>query len=159
MNPDCDRRASSARAGSPCHEATLSTRSQTLRRTGFEQVRLRNVFQINFAGDNLAIAELTNDFEDLGPGGVHALVELLIHLDGHDKLELLGGHLTLFGGTPVVRESAARASPSLKARIPTVVVDPTFGAVITRLHRGQLTSVEPRAAIHLALAAVLALPS
>src|SRR5947209_5740057 len=47
-----------------------------------EQFWFGDVGEVDIAGEDLAVAELAENLEHLGPGGVHALVDLLVHLDG-----------------------------------------------------------------------------
>src|SRR5258705_10783962 len=81
-----------------------------------EDLGLGDVLELDVAGHDLAVAELADDLEDLRPRRVHLLVDLLVGLNGHAELELLGGHLALLGGFAVVGTAAARAPARVYAR-------------------------------------------
>src|SRR3954451_19394758 len=83
---------------------------------GLVQVGLGDV-ELDRAVLDLAVAELADDLEDLGPGRVHPLVDLLVGLDGHHEFELLVGHLALLGGLAVVTAPAAGAAAALEAGV------------------------------------------
>src|SRR5947209_3624680 len=138
----------------PARDASKEERIlQVLREIG-----LGNAVELDVARGDLAVTELAHDFEDLGPGGVHALVDLLVHLDGHDELELLGGHFAFFGGLAVIAATAARPAAALEARRLAALADTAFRAGIPDLVGGLLAAVEPRAPVGVAESAVGTLP-
>src|SRR6185437_8671679 len=112
---------------------------------GLEQVRLRS-FHFNIALHHLAISKLVDDLEDLGPGGVEALVDLFVGLDRHHKFKLLGGHFTLLSGLAIVAAAAAGASPALKAGA--TFVGAALRSGIARFCASLLTPLESGPAIH-----------
>src|SRR5688572_18768876 len=120
------------------------------------QGRLRAILQLDRAALDLAVAELPDHFQHLGPRGVHALVDLLVRLDGHAELELLVGHLAFLGGLAVVAAAASRAAAALEAGRVAPVADAPLRTVVARLVAAGLAPVEPRAAVNDALPPVRA---
>ena len=93
-----------------------------------------------FAGfGDFSVAEGLHNFEDLSPGGEGAVVLLFVLFDGHQELELLIGHLSLFSGLSVVGSASSGAAASVKAGD----------------FRGGMTAVKARAAVNDVLPAVV----
>src|SRR6185312_4801281 len=83
-----------------------------------------------------------------------AFVDLFVHLDGHDELELLGRHFAFLGGLAVVGTTSSRAPATLKAGVTALRGGSSLRAGIARLFGGLLPPIEPRPAVDHALAAV-----
>src|SRR4051812_30154891 len=121
------------------------------------QLRLRRA-DADRAVQHFAVAELADDLQDLGPGGVHPLVDLLVGLDRHHEFELVPGHLALLGAAAVVAAAAPRAAAALQARVlAAVVAAATLLAGVTAFSGRLHAALQAAAAVDEALAAVGAL--
>ena len=67
---------------------------------------------------DLAVAQGPDDFEDLGPRRERPGVGPLVLVDGHDELELLVGHLALFGGLAFIAASPAGTPHAVQTQTP-----------------------------------------
>src|SRR5687767_14842395 len=88
-----------------------------------------------------------HDLEDFRPRRIHALVDLLVSLDGHDELVLLRVHLAFLGDLAVIAEPAARSAAALQAGVDATLTSAApLVAVVLRLgerHRPALKSAAP----------------
>ena len=73
------------------------------------------VVQAQRHGAGLAVAELADNLQHLGPGGVGLVIDTLVGVDGHDEQELLAGHLAFLGGFHEVASAASRPTPAFQA--------------------------------------------
>src|SRR4051812_31741835 len=94
---------------------------QTSRDLRLGELRLRHVRQIHVAMLDLAISELSHDLEHFGPCRVHLLVDLLVHLDGHAKFELLAGHFAFLSRFTIVAAATSGTATALKAAVFTTI--------------------------------------
>src|SRR5438552_483046 len=118
------------------------------------QARLGDAFEIHRAVLDLAVAELVDHFQYLGPGGIEALVDLFVHLDGHAKFELLGGHFAFLGGLAIVGAAAPGPAATLQASLgAAVAAAAAIGAVEIGLLDAQLPPLDSAAPVDHAIAA------
>src|SRR5215204_5887002 len=95
---------------------------------------------------DFAISQLADDFQHFRPRRIQPLVHLLVHLDRHAELKLLGGHLALFGALAIIRPPAARTATTLKARVlATLHTRASLGASVSRLFSGHLPTIHAHA--------------
>src|SRR5258706_5327012 len=113
------------------------------------------MIQMDLARQHFAIPELANDFENLRPGGIQALVHLLVHLDRLDEFELLDVHFSLFSLAPIIGAPATRPAATLKSSsaAPIVAAAAVYAFVI-RFFQRHLPALEAGSAIDVALAAI-----
>ncbi len=64
-----------------------------------------------------SIAQVLDDFQYLGPGGEHLLIDLLVGRDGHAEFELFGSHFAFLGSFAIITPSTSRPAPTLEADI------------------------------------------
>lgn len=67
------------------------------------------------AGAGFSVAEESDDFEDIGPGGEGCVIGSFEGVDGDEEEELFLVHFAVFGGLHEVGETASRSSSSFES--------------------------------------------